>query len=137
MSSLSKDHQKLLDNELTMYIIVNNDLKMGKGKIAAQVGHLVGRITEELVTMKYENGDSVTMDLPEPYVRYFIWLMRYGAKKVVLKGTEVQIRELIKESECRSIIDAGRTQVAPDSLTVVGFLPSYDKVEKFKSYSLL
>ena len=37
------------DDEVVMYIIVNSDLKMGKGKIAAQVGHIVMHIMEALV----------------------------------------------------------------------------------------
>ncbi len=35
--------------EFVMYIFVNNDLNMGKGKIAAQVGHIVEIMIEELV----------------------------------------------------------------------------------------
>jgi peptidyl-tRNA hydrolase len=34
---------------LYMYVLVNDDLKMGKGKIAGQVGHVVGLITEEII----------------------------------------------------------------------------------------
>jgi peptidyl-tRNA hydrolase len=46
-------------NSLYMYILVNNDVKMGKGKIAGQVGHVVGLITEEIVQNYYiERTDS-------------------------------------------------------------------------------
>ena len=37
--------------DYVMYIFVNDDLKMSKGKIASQVGHVVQKIIEDI----YEN----------------------------------------------------------------------------------
>ena len=53
------------DKPLYMYILVNNDHKMGKGKIAGQVGHVVGLITEKIVTDYYEKRDTTTIEIYE------------------------------------------------------------------------
>jgi len=120
-----------MDNlELTMYIFINNDLRMEKGKIASQVGHVVQHITEDIIRMGYESAS-----LPDPYKRYMLW--KNGSKKIVLKATEQQLLELMKLPESRYVIDAGKTQIAPNSLTVVGFFPSTNIKEIAKDYKLL
>ncbi len=121
-----------MSGELYMYILVNDELKMSKGKIASQVGHVVGEITEQIIRKSYESVKGV----PDCYIRYSKW-KKNGAAKITLKATEEQIKLLMKESESVHIIDAGRTQIAPNSLTVIGFYPSYDLKEKFKDFKLL
>lgn len=118
-----------------MYILVNTDLKMEKGKIAGQVGHVVGIITEEIIRKAYE---SVTPESLEDYQNYENWIRKDMYTKVVLKATEPEMRyALATEKKCRFIIDAGRTQIAPNSLTVVGFFPRNDLEEKMKKFKLL
>jgi PTH2 family peptidyl-tRNA hydrolase len=111
-------------DDYVMYIFVNTDLKMGKGKLAAQVGHVVGEITEYVIRTKHAEE------------RYKIW-KNTGYTKIVLKATEKELELLMKEDEAFHIRDLGRTQIAADSLTVVGFLPSNTNKDKFKSYRLL
>jgi len=65
------------DDEVVMYIIVNSDLKMGKGKIAAQVGHIVMHIMEALV--KVDISTNI-------YERYCLWRGN-SYPKIILKGT--------------------------------------------------
>jgi PTH2 family peptidyl-tRNA hydrolase len=115
-----------------MYVLVNNDLNMGKGKIAGQVGHVVGLITEEIIRKSYESVKGV----PDCYLRYVKW-KKTGFAKVILKATQEQITSLIGEPESIHVIDAGRTQIAPNSLTVIGFYPSSELKEKFSEYKLL
>ena len=43
------------EKDYVMYIVVNDDLKMGKGKIASQVGHCVQYIVEEIIISYYVN----------------------------------------------------------------------------------
>lgn len=119
------------EQELTMYIIVNNDLNMQKGKLVSQACHVAGEITEILVRSGYESTK-----LPDSYQRYVVWKMT-GCKKIVLKATEQQILDLMQEGECVSIRDAGRTQVAPNSLTAIGFYPSAHMSDKVKHLKLL
>lgn len=117
--------------EYAMYIFVNMDLKMEKGKIAGQVGHLCQRITADIIRMGYEISP-----VPQEYIDYMLWESN-GSKKVVLKATQEQMIELIKMPNVRYIIDAGRTQIPSGSMTVVGFFPSNKMSELFKSYKLV
>lgn len=117
---------------ICMYILVNDDLKMGKGKIASQVGHVVGLITEEIIRKSYESVKGV----PDSYSRYMIWKST-GYTKIILKATEKQILNLIEHPESIHIIDAGKTQINPNSLTVLGFYPSANLKDKFKEFKLL
>jgi len=121
------------DYQPVMYLFVNNDIKMGKGKTAGQVGHGVGIIVEELVN----NPDQEFIDWKET-----------SMKKIVLKATEKQLNELIKgkeetksllKSNCVQVRDAGLTQIAGNSLTVIGFRPMYKKdvPKEFADFSLL
>lgn len=120
-----------MTNEFTMYVFVNNDLEMGKGKIAAQVGHVVGEITEKIVRSGYETSPT-----PDTYLRYMKW-KNSGHKKIVLKATEKDLLALLEWPESVGIRDAGRTQVAPNSLTVVGFYPSDTLGSKVSSFKCL
>jgi|LauGreDrversion4_2_1035121.scaffolds.fasta_scaffold1435092_1 PTH2 family peptidyl-tRNA hydrolase len=118
---------------LYMYILVNNDAKMEKGKIAGQVGHVVGLITEEIIQNYYlERNVRAT----EAYERYYSWKKK-GHAKVVLKATEAQLELFLNDKECVYIRDAGKTQIAPNTLTVVGFYPSIELKNKFKHLKLL
>jgi PTH2 family peptidyl-tRNA hydrolase len=119
-------------NSLYMYIFVNDDLKMGKGKIAGQVGHVVGLITEEIIRKSYESFKGI----PDCYQRYMEW-KALGHAKVILKATQEQIEQMIGKPESIYIRDAGRTQIAPNSLTVLGFYPSANLKEQFKNFKLL
>jgi PTH2 family peptidyl-tRNA hydrolase len=128
MSQSDNDINK--SDELVMYFFVNTDLKMEKGKMCSQVGHVAQMITEEIVRLGYECNP-----VPELYYTY----MKYKkhCKKIVLKATQEQLLELIKMDGARYVIDAGRTQVPENSLTVVGFAPCNNLFEKFKDYKLL
>ena len=115
-----------------MYILVNSDLKMTAGKTASQCCHVTQLITEELVRSAYES-----FQVSENYKIYMTW--RKNCTKIVLKATEEELRELIKKypNTCRYFIDDGETQIAPNSLTVVGFYPSAIMEEPLKSFKLL
>lgn len=95
--------------EMVMYFVVNADLakQMGAGKIAAQVAHAA----IDAYNRTPKNG------------LYHEW-KRNGNAKVVLKAPERVLRELIERypDRCCPVIDAGLTRVAPDSITVVGWL---------------
>jgi PTH2 family peptidyl-tRNA hydrolase len=131
---MEKDSINKLDisEQLYMYVLVNNDLGMGKGKIAGQVGHVVGLLTEEIIRKSYESRKGAH----DCYHRYMIW-KNTGHAKIILKATQEQILSLIGQPESIYILDAGRTQIAPDSLTVIGFYPSKELRDKFKDYKLL
>ena len=110
--------------DLYMYLFVNNDLKMGTGKIAAQVGHVVLDIGEHILNNKKS----------DEFKRYQEW-KKTGKAKIVLKATEQDLLTLAQLPESKYILDAGRTQIKSGSLTVVGFFPNSHP--EFKKYPLL
>jgi hypothetical protein len=48
-----------------------------------------------------------------------------GHAKVILKATQEQIEAMIGETESIYIRDSGRTQIAPNSLTILGLYWDY------------
>ncbi|MBJ24317.1 MAG: aminoacyl-tRNA hydrolase [Euryarchaeota archaeon] len=104
--------------EIKLVLLVNHELKMGKGKIAAQVGH--ASVKAAL------NASARHPDLMQG------WLNN-GQPKVVLKVQKTaeleQIIELAKENnlEINTIRDAGKTQIPPNSLTVVAIGPDFSE----------
>ena len=95
-------HRNTVDEEVKMVLIVNNNLKMGKGKIAAQVGHAA-------VSSTLKSGKE-TPDLLES------WLAS-GQKKICVKGNDADhLLELEKLASTEGILstkihDAGHTQI--------------------------
>ncbi|KAL5698621.1 peptidyl-tRNA hydrolase [Ranunculus cassubicifolius] len=107
--------EKLADiiEDFKMVLVVRNDLKMGKGKIAAQCSHATLGIYKKLVNRA-----------PKALERW----ENCGQVKVVLK-TESEDDLLVLQERAKSInlsthvtIDAGRTQIAPNSRTVMAIL---------------
>lgn len=109
-----------------MYLFVNIDLNMGKGKIGAQIGHCVQFLIEDLLESTKK----------EKYQDYLKW-KNSGCKKIVLKASQFQLTELQKNNLSRSVYDAGHTQIETGSLTVVGFFPSDKLSNRFKDFKLL
>ncbi len=96
---------------------------MGKGKIAAQVGHAVQYVTEHMIR-----------NHPIKWRQYKM----SGMAKIVLRVTEETLLMLIAKypDRCTHVIDAGHTQIAAGSMTVVGFYPG-DPVEEIVCMKLL
>lgn len=100
--------------EFKMILVVRNDLKMGKGKVAAQCSHAavsaykqVQRRNPELLKQwEYCGQPKVVVKAPDEET--LIELLGH-AKEVGLPVSLIQ--------------DAGRTQIAPGSRTVLGIGP--------------
>ncbi|KAJ3998473.1 peptidyl-tRNA hydrolase PTH2-domain-containing protein [Lentinula boryana] len=98
-----------------MVLVVRTDLKMTAGKISAQCGHATLACYKVLVK---ENPKLVRH-----------W-ERTGQAKIALKGTsEEQLLELEAIAKslnlcARSIVDAGRTQIEPGTMTVLAIGPA-------------
>lgn len=105
-----------------MYFFVNKDLKMKGGKIAGQTGHSIHYVTQMLEKNQQRvHPDANTCKL------YHEWETT-GKKVRVLYGSQDHLEELLKLPGAAPVVDAGRTQIAPNSLTVVGFCPNYASV---------
>lgn len=112
-----------------MYICVNTDLKMRSGRMAAQVGHIVQTITEEIIRDIYE-----TVPTPSHCLTYMKWKQK--CTKVVLGATEEELRQLMTLSQARYFMD----NVMDDEekqLTVVGFFPSALIKSQLKGFKLI
>ncbi|KAI5624352.1 peptidyl-tRNA hydrolase 2, mitochondrial [Silurus asotus] len=100
--------------EFKMVLVVRTDLKMGKGKVAAQCSHAAVSAYKQV---KRRNPELLKQ-----------WEY-YGQPKVVLKvPDEDSLLELLSHARevglsVSLIQDAGRTQIAPGSRTVLGVGP--------------
>eukprot|EP00891_Asterochloris_glomerata_P007019 jgi/Astpho2/7019/Aster-01873 len=96
-------------------LCVNRELKMGAGKTAAQCAHAAAGVVEELMA----RGD----------VRLKHW-QTFGATKIAIKiPTERELIELRQQAVEAGIphylvVDAGRTQIAAGSRTVLALGPA-------------
>lgn len=101
--------------EYKLVVLVRTDLDMGKGKMAAQVGHAAVECA-----LWAEKKDR----------RGFDTWMGAGQKKVVLKvkDRDEMIRYMSEARSrglhCSMITDAGRTQLEPGTDTCVGIGPA-------------
>ena len=103
-------------------IVIRTDLKMGKGKIAAQASHAAVSATEE--ARKHHRA----------------WLTAWldeGQRKVVVKvDNEADLVRLNDQAgrmrlPCALIYDRGLTQLPPDTLTCLGIGPApNDRVDR-------
>ncbi|XP_074584296.1 uncharacterized protein LOC141840263 [Curcuma longa] len=106
--------------DFKMVLVVRNDLKMGKGKIAAQCSHATLGLYKKLLHRA-----------PKALSRW----ENCGQVKVVLK-IESEDDLLVLQGRAKSLklpnhitIDAGRTQIAPNSRTVMAILGPSDLVD--------
>lgn len=98
-----------------MILVVRNDLRMGKGKIAAQCGHAaVGT---------YQSAIKRSPQLVRA------WESSGCAKVAVRVENETELMSILRRARDASLTtclirDAGRTQIEPNSKTVLGIGPA-------------
>lgn len=98
--------------EYKMVLVANTSLRMGVGKLAAQVGHAV-------------LGLYHCLEVQHDHKPGLLEWEGKGAKKVVLKGNDTQhlldLKQRALELQIANILihDAGKTQIDPGSLTVL------------------
>ncbi len=124
-------YQNMDTDEISMYVLINNDLKMEKGKIISQVGHAVEMATEKIMLSMYESNKIKQQHLD--YLKY----KNSGRRKIVLKATQQQMEEYKNDDNAVYVIDAGRTQVPENSLTAIAFLPCVEMKNKLKDLKLV
>ncbi|NWJ07493.1 PTH2 hydrolase, partial [Crypturellus undulatus] len=112
--------------EFKMVLIVRNDLKMGKGKVAAQCSHAA--------VSAYKQAQRRHPELLKQW-EYC------GQPKVVLKAPDEEaLVQLLADAKQRGLTvsliqDAGRTQIAPGSRTVLGIGPGpADLIDKVSGH---
>ncbi len=107
--------------DIKQVIVVRTDLEMGKGKIAAQVGHAC-----------VLGAENVRKSHPEWFDKW--WL---NQEKIVLKVSGSKELENIKKHAIdldlpwSEVTDAGHTQIAPGTTTCISLGPApEDKINK-------
>ncbi|KAG4067881.1 hypothetical protein HA402_010567 [Bradysia odoriphaga] len=114
--STNEGLRQFRDNgDCKMLLIVRNDLKMGKGKIAAQCGH-------------------AAVGAYETAIKRYPSLVRHwqsnGCPKIAVKcESKAEIIDLRNKAQAKDfntcmIRDAGRTQVEPNTITVLAIGPA-------------
>ena len=104
----------LPDEDYKMVILMRNDLKMGKGKLAAQAGHAA-----VYCAMAVKKKDPKLYDN---------WTMTGQAKVVLKVNSEQDLFDFeamakAKGIFCAIVCDAGRTQLDPGTYTCLGIGP--------------
>ncbi|CAE6496649.1 MAG: peptidyl-tRNA hydrolase Pth2 [Candidatus Nitrosotenuis sp.] len=110
--------------EIKQVIVVRTDLGMGKGKIAAQVGHAC-----------VLGAENVRKSHPDWFSKWWS-----GQEKIVLKvNTETELEQIKRTAidlnlPWSEVTDAGHTQIAPGTLTCISIGPApedlVDKITK-------
>jgi PTH2 family peptidyl-tRNA hydrolase len=129
MSKAQKELMKQLKRNITMYFFVRRDLKMGKGKIGSQCAHASIGLYKKLLRRK----NNLLNDWEQS-----------GSKKIVLKvDNESAFGDIIKYCEMNdilnhTIIDAGKTQIAANSQTVLCIIDESKKLNNItRNYKLM
>ncbi|KAI3391549.1 hypothetical protein diail_7169 [Diaporthe ilicicola] len=110
--------------ECKLILVVRTDLGMTKGKIAAQCGHATLACFKSLSKAASASGPS------SPAARLLQRWERHGQAKVALQTKSAdEMHELMAKARslgitAEVIADAGRTQIDPGSLTVLGVGPA-------------
>jgi len=97
-----------------MYILVDKNLEISKGKLAGQVGHAVS-------ICMYKSDKELVDEYMSGYI-----------KKIILKCPTEKLKEYEKSGHI-SVRDAGFTELEPDTLTCVclGILDKNEIVNKY------
>ncbi len=118
-----------------MYLFVNTTIKMDKGKITGQLGHTVQKLIQNLFLVHSQSKTEES----KKFINHYKYWKSNGMAKIVLKAEQDQLEQLQLLPNVVCVRDAGLTQIPPNTLTVVGFLPAL-KLEMepiTKNYKLL
>ncbi|KAF0852295.1 peptidyl-tRNA hydrolase AgPth2_2 [Andalucia godoyi] len=123
-----------MENEAcpTLYILVNGDIELSKGKIANQVSHLTMQIAEEMFTRQYEVFPPAEID-----VKFATWIKNQVT--IVLRSSADQLIEwAASHPHARSYFesDIGR-RIPEGTLTALAFLPGSISKRELHNYKLL
>jgi PTH2 family peptidyl-tRNA hydrolase len=109
-----------------LVLVVREDLKMTSGKIAAQCSHATLGIYRKIIHQHKRKKSELTS-------RNIQWLKHWdvsGCAKVALKVKTLKemnkIMEQVKQAQLpyHTVIDAGKTQIAANSVTVLAIGPA-------------
>lgn len=109
MDKINKEEE----NPLVQYYVVNMDLNMSSGKIAAQCAHAA-----EMFAFKYCSYLPGEKELIDKWAKE-------SRRKIILKGDSKVFQKLKEYNPCSIVTDAGLTEIEKGSETVMAFLPCF------------
>lgn len=121
-----------VNTECKMVFCVRADLKMGKGKMCSQCCHACLAVYKKV--LKRNEKDNISNNNKKENMSYLNIWRRGGEKKVVLKvSSENDLYEIEKKAAKENlltaiIIDAGRTQIEPNTATVLAIEPAPEDI---------
>jgi peptidyl-tRNA hydrolase len=117
---------------LIMYLVVRESLNMGAGKVGAQCAHasqmLLLNYFKNLDRLKQLNAESYGPPYPRADWSFLFERWLAGSfRKVVLKADDKEWEKVKAEFPSLHVlvIDAGLTEIAAGSETVIGIMPMY------------
>lgn len=118
ISSMENDNRNIEEHK--MVLVVRDDLRMGKGKIAAQCCHAAVGVYRKII-------HSTSNEKWRQWL--YNWEHVAEAKVAVKCNSEKEMDDLEKRAVEKGlptmvIVDAGRTQIAPNSKTVLAIGPA-------------
>ncbi len=105
-------------SDLKQVLVIRTDIRMSRGKIAAQAAHAACLSAEEARRKCYDIWRS--------------WFLQ-GAKKIVLEvSSEEELMSIYEKARkaglpCALVVDAGYTEIPPGTKTAVGIGPEESK----------
>lgn len=126
------------EDPIVMYLIVRESLGMGIGKTAAQCAHAsqmlqlkFNELEKQLIelenleqTFGSLNGkENQEWDLLQPQFYIFSKWLDSSFRKVVLRADDKEWEKLKQLPNRVVVVDAGLTEIAAGSETVIGFMP--------------
>lgn len=114
--------EKTIKSPYKMVFVVNTELNMGVGKVAAQVGHAAVGLYK-ILSSQSQKYDHMLAQWDD-----------FGGTKIVLKGDNsahlFDLEDLARKAHIPHYLvhDAGKTQIAAGSLTVIGLFGSASEV---------
>lgn len=114
----------LNEDKIVEYILVNKELNMGVEKIAGQVAHVQTIIDNKI--RHYADCDkdpSISSLTVEDALKWYEqWFSKGPQTKIILQAKEKDLLKAIGMGAVE-VRDKGLTEIPPNSLTAVGFVP--------------
>lgn len=143
-SAEAREERASQEDPIVMYLIVHESLGMSTGKTAAQCAHASQMLTLSYFRMKEASskvqkalsvpkmepkdrseGSAIYAEMA-PYISIMGEWLNSSFRKVVLRASDkewAKLKEEFKDKNMVMVVDAGLTEIAAGSETVIGLWP--------------
>lgn len=109
------------ENPLVVYLIVRESLGMSAGKIGGQCGHAIQYLMQEFYSINNHNWNAMNWFI----IRMNKWIESKTHTKIVLKASDKEFEKIKEEYNPIIVVDAGKTEIAANSETVIVLYPMF------------